>query len=720
MKTIISLSMCLFIVLLSVGCSLVKLQDDPGSGVIDQTDTSLSAGSRESSVNLNQLELQEPASLLQDNLVETKLDYKPQVPGYQLESDLANVINVNDFYLNDQDKAMLAANGFLIKKGAGNEFHEIYETNMYLTMPSFITVDSLLHAYHLFYAYLQKNIERGQLAETLDSMAMQLLESSQAQEKLLQGTEFESAVQRNIAFCEVASSLLGGRPAESQLAKEELALINAAEGVAKSPIFSTADNPYLQDYSQFKPRGYYTEDEGLGQYFKAMSWFGQMNFSQKDSDLNKSALLLTLALKDGAIEEWNKVYQATSFFSGESDDLNYYDYLAVAEAVYGEEVAAQDLAGKTDKFTSFENTIKKLKGPKINSIVLGDPDQVKDKEAASKGFRLMGQRFTLDASIFNQLIYQQVGENSQGEQRLLPDALDVPAALGSESALNILTEAGETDYAGYSDQMSGLREKLAGAESDIWTNSMYSAWLNSLRPLLIPKGEGYPTFMQQESWLHKNLNSFLGSYTELKHDSILYAKQAMAEMGGVLPKPDDRGYVEAEPDVFARLSGLALATAQGLEELGLINQADAELARLLAEIADKLKIIAIKQLENELPTDEEFDFIRSYGGQLEHFWSKTVAQPEEFGYKNVDSSLVADVATGGDQCLELAIGKPDMIIVPVYLDGQIRLTRGSIFSFYQFAQPVANRLTDEEWREILRDRPDDYSRPAWLEEYISE
>ena len=52
--------------------------------------------------------------------------------------------------------------------------------------------------------------------------------------------------------------------------------------------------------------------------------------------------------------------------------------------------------------------------------------------------------------------------------------------------------------------------------------------------------------MRSEQWARKNLSTFLGSYTELKHDSVLYAKQVMAEMGGagMDEKPDDRGYVE--------------------------------------------------------------------------------------------------------------------------------------------------------------------------------
>jgi hypothetical protein len=37
--------------------------------------------------------------------------------------------------------------------------------------------------------------------------------------------------------------------------------------------------------------------------------------------------------------------------------------------------------------------------------------------------------------------------------------------------------------------------------------------------------------MQDPLWKYKDLNTFQGNYTELKHDTLLYVKQAYAEMG---------------------------------------------------------------------------------------------------------------------------------------------------------------------------------------------
>ena len=70
-----------------------------------------------------------------------------------------------------------------------------------------------------------------------------------------------------------------------------------------------------------------------------------------------------------------------------------------------------------------------------------------------------------------------------------------------------------------------------------WTETLNNAWLYSFFPLLEPVGEGYPEFMRSTSWLDKQLNTALGSWAELKHDTILYAKQVYAEMGGGPPPP---------------------------------------------------------------------------------------------------------------------------------------------------------------------------------------
>ena len=118
----------------------------------------------------------------------------------------------------------------------------------------------------------------------------------------------------------------------------------------------------------------------------------------------------------------------------------------------------------------------------------------------------MGQRFSIDAMVMQKLIYSNVQSNGAGEKRMLPDVLDVPAAFGSDVALNLLKENGVEDYPGYMENMEKLRTGINEADDSLWNASLYASWIHTLRPLLEKKGEGYPIFMQNEEWAKKNLS----------------------------------------------------------------------------------------------------------------------------------------------------------------------------------------------------------------------
>jgi hypothetical protein len=109
----------------------------------------------------------------------------------------------------------------------------------------------------------------------------------------------------------------------------------------------------------------------------------------------------------------------------------------------------------------------------------------------------MGQRFTLDAYVFGQVIWREVG--TLEKPRGLPKALDFMAAMGSEEAYNILKEMGEDQYANYDTQMTKVRTEVAALQTDSWTQNLYWSWLYALQPLLTPKDTRYPAFMRTQA-----------------------------------------------------------------------------------------------------------------------------------------------------------------------------------------------------------------------------
>lgn len=651
----------------------------------------------------------------------------PAADSYTLEKDLSNVDNLWQFYLDDKMTELLAKNGFVVREEAGREFFDLYERNRYNMIPNFVTVDSLMHTYHVYFAYLLKNIEKEYLADQVRQLGIKMLEDSKEQYVQLKGSEWESAVVRNVAFFTVGAKLLDDtvqiEDYVSDIVESELSRIETAQGIMISGI--TDDE---EDYSQYKPRGYYEGDSDLEAYFKAMMWYGRMHFKQETEDLDRSALLITKALDSDseAYELWQSVYSVTSFFAGASDDNGVCEYAPLIRAAYGENAKVTDLIGNGDAFLDYRTNTAALPVPQTNSIPIEDGE-----ENVIPGFRFMGQRFSIDAMVMQKLIYSNVQSNSAGEKRMLPDVLDVPAALGSDVALNLLKENGVEDYPGYMENMEKLRGGINEADDSLWNASLYASWIQTLRPLLEKKGEGYPMFMQNEKWAKKNLECFAGSYTELKHDTVLYSKQVMAEMGGGMEEePDDRGYVEPEPVVYERFASLAEQTAQGLKKYQMLSDADENNLVKLEELALRLQTISNKELQNETLTDEEYDLIRTYGGNIEHFWYD--AMRANANYDNIFSeeypaALVVDIATDPNgSVLEAATGDPSQIIVAVQVDGKIKLASGSVYTFYQFEQPLNDRLTDTQWRVMMGieanddmeyQKTTDIKQPAWTDSY---
>ena len=618
-------------------------------------------------------------------------------------------------WVTKEQEELLKKNGFYVDPyRTTDEFYELYESNRYDVQANYVTVDSMVHTYHLYFAHLLKSLEKGTLSEELNTVSKEMMKNAQAHLNDLKGTEWEQAAKIELAFFTVGASLLDEKtavPADvKDMVSAELAKINAAAGIAKSDIFrdDAADYALEEDYSQYKPRGYYTESEQLKKYFKAMMWYGRIGFRSDKDVMVRAGVLTTLSMTGEALEKWSHIYTVTAFFAGQAEDLSYYEFKPALEALYGTDVTAKKLAGDKERWAQFMEIVNQMPAPQINSVPVEENESDEQAAAAQKGFRFMGQRFTLDASVFTKLVYRQIEENENGEKRLLPTALDFPAALGNETALQIIKDEGKANYPNYTENMNKVRQTLKEAPESTWNASLYSSWIYTLLPTLDEKDSAYPPFMQTDAWKKKSISSFEGSYTELKHDTVLYAKQVMGEMGGG-PEPDptgqdDRGYVEPEPVVFGRLKAMIDATSAGLADFNMISAKDKENLSILSQLAGKLQTIANKELAKELPTSEEFDLIRSYGGQLEHFWEDVMKAdfPDEADYITPSlhpAALVTDIATDPNgYCLQVGTGNPMEIGVLVEVDGKLKLATGAVFSYYEFKQPLNDRMTDKDWQ----------------------
>lgn len=654
----------------------------------------------------------------------------------------------NPFLLSRVQLERLEKDGFVVSPGVEKEFFTVYEKARYANVPIFVTSDSLLHSYHLLFDKILRTAETEHFIPLLQSLNTALLQRADEIYQQLKGTSWQDAARRMVAFVGVGSRLVDSSTQvpdyASDLVKAELSLIDAAGGIMPSPIFSYLDNG--EDYTQYIPRGHYTRSDALKAYFKSMMWYGRMTFRlttdnpEAGRTETRSALLLVHALLTSqvngqpAVNAWLDLYNPTVFFVGKSDDLNLLQYQKVMDQVYGKDAALAVIADDR-KLDAFISEADKLPPPMILGMVI---QATEDEAKQTKGLRFMGQRFVPDAYIFRQLIYRNVGTSAN--RRGLPMGLDLFAAMGSERAYQILEQLGQTQYENYPRQMQKMKNWLSGQNVEDWTETLYNAWLYSFKPLIEVPTEDYPYFMRSQAWLDKQLNTSLGSWAELKHDTILYAKQVYAELGGGPPPPEPispRGYVEPVPQFFARLSALTAMTYDGLDKRGMLTEQDKFNLQKLQDLSTALQQIAEKELRGEPLTDDENNRIRFIGGELEALVMAASDSDAEdpFAPKYMDeepqAAVVADVATDPDPdgdgipnpvVLEEAVGRVNEIhvVVPVLQqDGSIfwQIAKGGVFSYYEFQWQADDRLTDEKWRNLLA-QGQAPSLPSWTSSFM--
>jgi hypothetical protein len=209
--------------------------------------------------------------------------------------------------------------------------------------------------------------------------------------------------------------------------------------------------------------------------------------------------------------------------------------------------------------------------------------------------------------------------------------------------------------------------------------------------------------MRNSAWLDKELTTALASWTELRHDTILYAKQSYTPVESGLPTTPPRvvGYVEPVPEFFNRLLALTRMTTDGLNRMEVLDEASQSRLKNLEDILFRLVQISKDELDNQELSDDDYDFINDFADHL----SGVIAEVDDKAKK---TTIVADVHTDANtmQVLEEGVGYVKLIAVAYLVpDGRILLGAGPVMSYYEFKQPANSRLTDEAWRDMLQTNP---------------
>jgi hypothetical protein len=652
--------------------------------------------------------------------------------------DLAAIVNLDAADLSDAEKQVLARQSFVAvgfpPEGAAWKFWHVYENARYQGLPTLITTDSVLNAYHGLFDTLLQRTEEEALFDHAVAMTQDLYSHAYDQWAIATDPTIQAEARQNRIYFAIGGALLNptaSLPLDIQEEVEaELALIDAAAGPAESATLG-----YVEDYSQYKPRGHYTRSERLQRYFKTMMWYGHAGFfinprnpdlSEEEAvSLTRRAILISSSLVGSAREAWAAIYEPISFLVGRADDLTIDDMDQVLAQVFGTTQPQPDDISDAAKIADVRTALNQLPAPKILTAPMprqdDDTGDSAGREETERSFRLMGQRYIPDSYAFQQLVWVHVG--AEDNKRTLPMGLDIMTVLGSDQAHTIETqEYGQQSFANWEAQIAKIRQEFADRTPDVWPVNLYTGWLESLQHVMAIPAEGAPAFMRSRAWALKSLNTALGSWTELRHDTILYAKQSVTAEGDGGEEPVSPGYVEPCPAFYAKIADLAGALRQVLGDYDLLDPGSEDKLETMIWIATTLGSAAQKELAGEPLSAEETALVKDYGQYLEDLEQfDSTEEGLTLSPTPERSPVVADVhtdyVTSPNRVLEEATGYPLSLYVAFDFEGQVQLFVGASYSYYEFTSPIEQRLTDEEWLARL-DAGDIPPRPAWTDEWI--
>jgi hypothetical protein len=616
--------------------------------------------------------------------------------------NLNNVVNIWMFNnLKDDIKAHLETDEFVMLTGENVQFFQLYEENDYSQTPNFVATDMLLHLGHIHTSFLVRVIEEEYLSKAMSDLYAMIARKLAAD--AIKYPARKADIEYLQAFFAVGAAL-GGESLNNLCpasyltrAKSEVDLIKGEKDNFSSlmPSYQGVMFPY----SMFKPRGHYTRSETLQMYFKMVNWMQWASFCLEDENEFRQAVIASGILSDPEIlGSYNHFMEITQFFFGKPDNLSALELNNItSQALASDKLNASDLSGYRKQAIAASEK-KNVIRPKV----------VRGCEAK---VNFMPARYMFDNEILMNMAW--IKEDGSTD-RPYPKGLDVFAAMGDKTAEKILTDEYKEDknWKDYIPNLRTMQKKFANYDG--WDESVYNKTMQVLKMNLWVDKRA-PAFMRTENWKRKNLNASLGAWAELKHDAVLYAEQPFAaECGGggecdPPPAAIVKGYVEPNTEVYLKMIELLDQTSKILAEMPQVESFWKSRTENLKEMTQFLLDISRRQLDGKAISDEDYRKIEVIGATAEWLTLEMMGVYEWFAVRGADRevALVADVYTNNEDkkkagILHVATGNVNDLYVVVRIGDNYYLTRGGTFSYREFVKPLDERMTDEEWQELLK------------------
>ncbi len=658
----------------------------------------------------------------------TQLSYDP------LSSQHLDKIQASALALNSGEQNRLKQDGFAIAKGRAfptflTGLAAIYSEHL----PVYISADAILESVHSSYETMLGSLEVNGLVPNLRALLSGMRQRLAAVPAARAGR-----VDADL-YLALALSLLEGKPvapvagASAARVGELLAKANAADGTDRVILFGMERD---EDFSQFKPRGHYTQREDLSQYFRAMIWLGRIDLrlietlpdgAQVFRRAQYDAMLLLRELIGPDLEIWRTIDDAVRTFVGESD------YMTVTQV----DALANDLGGQPAAQSASDDAVVTAIGrggygrQQIASHLM--VNGTNETLPLNRSFALFGQRYVVDSHVFSEVVYDRIKQ-----KRMMPDPLEAAfAALGNNQALGL-----DPDLEKFKElpgALSRMRVLVDAHDDEFWSANFYNLWLSALRALSPaadlsdPRAQGKPEVTGSDAWGRRILNAQLGSWAELRHDTLLYAKQSYTGIPAC-DYPD--AYVDPYPEVFAavrkyaeqgsRIAEIAQRTGNEFLSDGITKYFAG-----LRVAASHLEGMARAQQTGNPLSPEQLAFIKdAVRIERESAGCTTIEVPDgwyaDLFYQR-DKSIefdptIADVHTqpadeAGNpvgRVLHVGTGYPRLMVVTVDTCMGPRAYAGVVYAYHELVTEKFKRLTDEDWAQSLRSKDASIKDPSWL------
>lgn len=736
-----------------------------------------------------------------------QLSFDPTIAAYW------EYFNTNaSFRLNAAELEKFKTNGFVVSERLGHpSFGGIYHEVFHGDMPVFISTDSILQAWHRTYLNMMEELEEVQMATLLGMVLDGMLTAVPGVWSEHQDGPLRKSIEDADFFLTVARSLLrGGIGAPSISTPEQQARVSAMLAAIESlqlvqmEVFGT---PRWVDCSQFIPRGHYTNSERLKCYFRAMIWLGRTDFrvatfapnvADDIRELGTAIVLRELLNNSFQFGNWLALEQFTRAFVGVSDSMTLDQLSALLDEA---EVWALDFI--PDLVTVSNLQTRLLTGSLAAQSITGDffysplsPEELRLPRSCT----FLGQKFVLDSWAFSHVVFDKIhwppydvgpycgATNVYGKVvRRKPSCLDIAyTVFGNDQVVPNLVER-MTNPAGvpfrdglpYQHNLFAVHNVISNQTPAAWNQNIYTAWLAALRALSEPTtGSQYPEAMRTRAWAMKTLNTQLASWTELRHDTVLYAKQSYTPP---LICSYPYGFVEPRVEFWQKMKALAEIAANAVERLyfplpivmvpsrpsdlphypvpgevircdiAKIQQQQVAALRNFGATMATLEAIARKELNQEpLTVAQELFLIGTmeylgicHAGEIGYtgwypalfypnvFWQPMDVDDNNDGFHNrqgcaMPDQLVADVHTDlpddlvcdPGAVIHEGVGNAHLLMIAIDNGPDRMVYAGPVFSHYEFEMPAVQRLTDLEWKAKLSSPTTKPPSPDWTRSFL--